>query len=188
MTVVYDDGFVAYLNGEEIARGNMPAGVVRFDTAASRSLEPTSVSFEVPVKLLRSGRNVLSVSVHNFDIDSSDLTFMAVLVPFLDVVGDGDCEGGPVPSFRRGDVGNDGVVDVSDVVRLLLSLFTAGGASECPDAGDFDDDGVVNVTDVVSLLAYLFQSGGSPSLPGTSCGEDPTPDGLGFCAFTGCAD
>ena len=188
MTVVYDDGFVAYLNGEEIARGNMPAGVVRFDTAASRSLEPTPESFEVPVKLLRSGRNVLSVSVHNFDIDSSDLTFMAVLVPFLDVVGDGDCEGGPVPRFRRGDVGNDGVVDVSDAVRLLLSLFAAGGLSECRDAGDVDDDGVVNVTDAVSLLAYLFQSGGPPSFPGTSCGEDPTPDGLGFCAFTGCGD
>ena len=81
----YDDGFVAYVNGVEIARslvgGNPPA----FDTHASALHEATLYQSGVPERFslnqnqvdvfLREGTNVLSIQVHNFDgLQSSDLS------------------------------------------------------------------------------------------------------------------
>ena len=186
-TIVVDDGFVAYLNGQEIARDNMPGGVPLHDTEASSSREPTAVSFAVPTELLREGRNVLAVSVHNAGLGSSDLSFMAVLVPFIDEGPDVDCNGEPIPKFRRGDVGNDSAVDVSDVVTLLLSLFAGEAAPECPDAADIDDDGAMTLSDAVSLLNYLFEGAAAPAFPSVRCGEDLTEDELGDCSTSGCA-
>ncbi|MBZ0239021.1 MAG: hypothetical protein K8M05_42315, partial [Deltaproteobacteria bacterium] len=81
--VMYDDGFVAYLNGTEIARGHMPSGTV---TATTRSLGHEAQNeydaFDVSGLrgLLRDGQNVLAVEVHQVDASSSDLVFDAALV------------------------------------------------------------------------------------------------------------
>ncbi len=83
----YDDGFVAYLNGEEIARSFMPSGTPSFNTLASgrhealiyQGGEPESFSLSNWESLLRAGSNVLAVQVHNANATSSDLT----LIPFL---------------------------------------------------------------------------------------------------------
>ncbi|MHC4784303.1 MAG: hypothetical protein ACYTE0_14865 [Planctomycetota bacterium] len=39
LEIDYDDGFVAYINGQEVARANMPAGQPLFDTLASSGHE-----------------------------------------------------------------------------------------------------------------------------------------------------
>ena len=68
LKLVRDDGALVYLNGNEIARDNLPAGEINFDTralsAAGGDEESAERSFDVPTNLLRSGRNVLAVEVH----------------------------------------------------------------------------------------------------------------------------
>ncbi len=87
--VDYDDGFVAYLNGTEIARANV--GTVgtppSFDTFADVAREaeiyaggkPERYDIEDFYSILNEGENVLAVQVHNVQLYSSDMT----LIPFL---------------------------------------------------------------------------------------------------------
>jgi len=63
-----------------------------------------------------------------------------------------------------GDVQNDGVVNVGDVVYLVTYLYKGGPAPVCPsDRGDVNNDEVINVGDVVYLVTYLYKSGPAPS-------------------------
>ena len=88
----YDDGFVAYINGVEIARANMDnrGAFPRFDVFATGSHEaliyqgfvPGSFSVSNPEALLKTGQNILAIQVHNSDVISSDLS----AIPFLSVV------------------------------------------------------------------------------------------------------
>ncbi len=73
----YDDGFVAYLNGTEVARRNFD-GVPAWDSLASASHDDTAaVIFEAidlsdSIDLLRSGNNVLAIQGLNVSLTSSD--------------------------------------------------------------------------------------------------------------------
>jgi tetratricopeptide (TPR) repeat protein len=78
LRVRFDDGFVAYLNGEDIARHN--AGrhgeVLSHDRTASHGVGglPVELSIPLPERLVRRGGvNVLALRVLNQDVDSSDL-------------------------------------------------------------------------------------------------------------------
>ena len=87
--VDYDDGFVAYLNGVEIARenlgttGNIPAfnqfADVSREAAIYQGGEPEKFVVENIGSLLQTGENVLAMQVHNVELYSSDLT----LIPFF---------------------------------------------------------------------------------------------------------
>ena len=47
-SIDYDDGFVAYINGVEVARANMPGGTPDYNTGASSSREAgTPVTFDL---------------------------------------------------------------------------------------------------------------------------------------------
>ncbi|MCP4792480.1 MAG: hypothetical protein GY882_04020, partial [Actinomycetia bacterium] len=70
-----DDGCIAYLNGTEIARVNMPSGTVDEETVASSSIYTDArTRFGLPVDpdLLIEGTNVLAVEVHQADTASAD--------------------------------------------------------------------------------------------------------------------
>ena len=83
ISVDYDDGFVAYLNGTEIARANMD-GKGAFPPYTSNTSGfgdeglvdplPFTISKETLQSLLIQGENVLAVQVHNESTSSSDLT------------------------------------------------------------------------------------------------------------------
>jgi len=81
LNVEFDDGFVAYLNGVEIARSNVPAGPLSFDTAASGGHEVSNgvETFSVDPALLLPGDNVFAVQVLNVSLGSSDLSFLPTL-------------------------------------------------------------------------------------------------------------
>jgi hypothetical protein len=76
------------------------------------------------------------------------------------------------------DTNQDGEVDVSDALRLLLHLFADVGPLPCVGADvqsggnlallDGDGNGLVNLTDTIYLLVHLFR-GGPPPVLGTSC-------------------
>ena len=77
------------------------------------------------------------------------------------------------------DANEDGVLDVSDAVRLLRQLYL-GEPAELPCEGeviseggnlvllDANGDSSVNLTDAVHLLSFMFQQGSGPAL-GAEC-------------------
>jgi hypothetical protein len=78
-----DDGAVAYLNGVEVARDNMPDGPITPQTLASSAVGPeaerTFHTIELPASALVAGRNLLAVEVHQASVESSDLSFQVEL-------------------------------------------------------------------------------------------------------------
>ena len=95
----------------------------------------------------------------------------------------GEEEPPPDPVFVRGDANEDGSVDISDAVSVLLHLFVAAVETRCEDALDSNDDGTVDISDPVATLNFLFL-GGTPLSPG--CGPDSTADGIGCLSHAGC--
>ena len=77
MKIRVDDGFVAYLNGSEIQRWNMPDGIVAVDT---RALKPLSAPeeqlhhiFDLSSSTILPGKNLLAIEVHQINNQSTDL-------------------------------------------------------------------------------------------------------------------
>jgi hypothetical protein len=68
-----------------------------------------------------------------------------------------------LPSFVRGDVNGDGVIDLGDVVFLINYLYRDGQAPNPLEAGDTNSDGQINLGDVVYLIDYLFRGGSPPA-------------------------
>jgi PKD repeat protein len=64
--------------------------------------------------------------------------------------------------FIRGDVNDDGVIDISDIVYLLNYLFINGPAPDPLWLGDATCEGVIDASDLVYLLNYLFAHGPAP--------------------------
>ncbi|MBX9850489.1 MAG: CotH kinase family protein [Cytophagaceae bacterium] len=111
--VDYDDGFVAYLNGVEIARSaNMPGTPPGYNNQTDAGHEATVYvtpgSFEAfPISLatlratLVNGNNVLAIQVHNVSPSSSDLTIR----PYLSfAMKDAGTQFGATPSWFTGSV------------------------------------------------------------------------------------
>ncbi|MEO1257858.1 MAG: CotH kinase family protein [Bacteroidota bacterium] len=81
----YDDGFVAYINGVEVARSNMDGAAPAYFEEATALHEATMYSGGLPEDfvlnssqlngLSLSNENVLAIQIHNYDgLNSSDLT------------------------------------------------------------------------------------------------------------------
>jgi len=77
IALLVDDGAVAYLNGQEIARVNMPSGRIYYATTASQAIANENVftEFQVSPALLKSGVNTLAVEVHQTRGDRTDISF-----------------------------------------------------------------------------------------------------------------
>jgi len=75
---VVDDGIIAYLNGVEVYRYNMPTGAVDFNTPASTVIGLASkVTAELPITAVRSGTNLLAVELHQTVAADPDIIFGA---------------------------------------------------------------------------------------------------------------
>ena len=87
LDIDYDDGFVAYINGQEIARSNISGLPPAFNAFSPTDREaqmftgglPDRFTIEDIEGLLQNGNNVLCVQVHNVSTVSSDFT----VIPFL---------------------------------------------------------------------------------------------------------
>jgi len=76
LRVRYDDGYVAYLNGQELARAGMPTGTIGYNTQASGSGSGSAYEEKdvLPHKgKLVLGLNVLAVELHQNQPTSSDI-------------------------------------------------------------------------------------------------------------------
>ncbi len=90
-----------------------------------------------------------------------------------------------LPNYTRGDVNDDGAVDVADPISLLGFLFSGGLAPGCEDAADGNDDGDLNVADGITILNFLFVGSGPLPDP-TACDVDPTDDMLDCADSASC--
>lgn len=74
-----DDGAIVYLNGEEVARQNMPGGEVAYDQFATSVVaaanESTYFEIDIPRSQLRVGENTFAVEIHQVNASSSDISF-----------------------------------------------------------------------------------------------------------------
>jgi hypothetical protein len=77
--IVRDDGAVVHLNGTEVYRTNMPAGMVDYLTTASSALggaaESATNYVAVDPSLMNTGDNILAVEIHQANPTSSDISF-----------------------------------------------------------------------------------------------------------------
>jgi len=60
------------------------------------------------------------------------------------------------PSYLRGDVDNDGNVDIADVTALIDYLLSGNATNVNLDAADCDQNGEIAIKDVTSLIDYLL--------------------------------
>jgi len=106
LSMDYDDGFVAYLNGTEIARANITGTPPSYNKLTNSDHEAqmyqggTPDHFVIDSVLLKSvlvnGNNVLAVQTHNSSATSSDLSSS----PFLSfAIRNGDVYFKPVPAW-----------------------------------------------------------------------------------------
>ncbi len=84
-----DDGFIAWINGLEVVRFNVPEGELGFNATASAAATPDPAVFnDYPIanapNVLKPGDNLIAVQVFNVNIGSSDLVFDASLQAEVD--------------------------------------------------------------------------------------------------------
>jgi hypothetical protein len=87
LNIRYDDGFVAYINGAEVVRANMPiTGTFPFNTFANGTHRARGYEFfdlTQAQRLLANGPNVLAIELHQATKISPDLLFDALLTSSL---------------------------------------------------------------------------------------------------------
>jgi hypothetical protein len=66
------------------------------------------------------------------------------------------------PAPPCGDVDDNGMVNVSDIVYFVAYVFGYGPAPRYHICGDVDCDRLVNVSDIVYLISFVFADGPAP--------------------------
>lgn len=84
-----DDGFIAWINGVEVVRFNVPEGELGYTATASAAATPDPAVFnDYPIAtastVLKPGDNLIAVQVFNVNIGSSDIVFDASLQAEVD--------------------------------------------------------------------------------------------------------
>ena len=88
LNLIYDDGCVIYVNGQEVERVNMPSGTITHTTfAASTVNNNASTSAIIPASFLESGINIIAIEMHNRSKGSSDISLNAQLISNQDNIG-----------------------------------------------------------------------------------------------------
>ena len=90
-----------------------------------------------------------------------------------DTDGDGLGDVCDCPIIVTGDVDENGVINSSDIIAMVVYVFKSGPAPlPCPAAADVDCSGTVTSTDIIFTVNHVFKSGPPPCdvcplLPGT---------------------
>jgi len=79
LKVLRDDGAIAYVNGTEMLRENMPSGPVGYRTYALKSQERFEKDRAISKAPFTTGTNTLAIEIHQWRPGSSDIAFDAEL-------------------------------------------------------------------------------------------------------------
>ncbi|UCG55653.1 MAG: SMP-30/gluconolactonase/LRE family protein [Phycisphaerales bacterium] len=191
LSILRDDGAVAYLNGREVARSNMPTGPVDYHTivrgyAVGSSEEDTFFDYDVDPGYLLEGDNVVAVEVHQYAgqgrdyITSSDTSFDMELVASGSFSWSSRCPDATRPAVYIPSAGIH-TLDIwmrEDGLKLDRVLLTADPDYDPADSepaesaygpageitADLNSDGLVNMTDFVRLSEFWLQKADTMSL------------------------
>ncbi len=171
LDIDYDDSFVAYLNGEEIARANIEGSPPFFNATAITDREaqiylgnsPERYKVENPRALLQNGTNTLAIQVHNISSTSSDLS----IIPYLTAIYNAPTEEGTVPPSL-----------IPSGARFLHTNFKIASAGETlylfNSAGEFMDS--LRVEGLISDVSIgIPAEGGSLQIFDTPTPNAPNP-------------
>ncbi|HWB05187.1 MAG TPA: metallophosphoesterase family protein [Verrucomicrobiales bacterium] len=104
LAIAFDDGFICYLNGKEVVRDNVENSLGTAKGVKSHEAKGNFRYYAVRKgkEILKPGKNVIGIEIHNDDAGGSDLT----LDPYL-VIGDGTEEIPPPPPEDGKDPSDD---------------------------------------------------------------------------------
>jgi hypothetical protein len=182
---IIDDGAIAYLNGVELLRVNMPAGPVNYSTLASGEIGDAvlgSWSYILPQALVP-GTNVLAVEVHqgpSFSVYSRVITNAGPLAywrlgersgPALDSGASSGAQNGTYAGFAASNLGQAGPQPSDTIVSRPLTGFEADNAS--PRFGGSSrmtvpDTGVFNFASARVFTLEAWVKGGSAQEAGAA--------------------
>ncbi|MHC4519561.1 MAG: lamin tail domain-containing protein, partial [Planctomycetota bacterium] len=179
MGIQYEDGFVAFLNGVEVARDNF-SGALRWDAAADGDradalrAEPVFFDLSAHKGLLRDGRNVLAVAALNDE--ASNATFFVspeltgsgdVIVPQYFVAptpgqansaGPLDIVATPQPSYPRGLYDGPFSLELACDTPAATIRYTTDGTTPTQTSG-FTYGGPIAVDATTCLRVAAFRPG-----------------------------
>lgn len=127
LNIDFDDGFIAYINGHEVARDNIAAGSVQYDTSATLTREagnPIDFDLTNNISYLVKGNNVLAIEVHNKGLNSSDLS----LIPLLKIETTSSKNNTSTNSSPTVNAGPDKVVTENETVQMSASASDSDGS------------------------------------------------------------
>jgi len=58
-------------------------------------------------------------------------------------------------TFLLGDVNNDAVLDILDIVLMVNYILGSGDIQ--PNTADMNDDGIIDILDIVNLVNIIIQ-------------------------------
>ena len=143
--IQYDDGFVAYLNGNEVARDNVPMGTPSWNSTAvgSRSnfaavafAEFNLTSF---IGQLMAGTNTLAIHGLNAAADDVDFLLTPRLISFQASVADPNLPGQYLDVPTPNTINSAGSAGVSDVANVQINEIVARGSDLADEDGDTPD-------------------------------------------------
>jgi hypothetical protein len=149
--VRYDDGYVAYLNGTEIARKNFTGTPDGNSSALSNHNDNVAITFEAVdvsahIGLLQAGvENVLAIHAMNVSTGSSDFLIDAELKVSASPVGGGN--GGAIAPTA---IQYTGAFPIDSTTKVRARVRTAGGDwSALNEAVFFQDPAVIVVSEIM---------------------------------------
>ncbi|HXG49471.1 MAG TPA: lamin tail domain-containing protein, partial [Methylomirabilota bacterium] len=142
LSVTVDDGAVAWLNGTEVGRINLPEGPLAYNSAAVLAEERRTMTSANIASLLVPGSNVIAIQAFNANLGSSDLNMDAVLTAELD----------EAPTITLTDPAPSTTVTELTLINVVFSESVSG-----VDAADLLINGVAATgMQVVSPREYVF--------------------------------
>ena len=146
--MLWDDGYIAYINGQRVNSQNPPTIVAYNQPASSDTHEsccggncaPEQFDLSSYADLLVPGYNVLAIQAHNASKTSSDFLF----IPSL------SCTIQPTP----GDTEPDGDIDLNDFAVFSQAWLSQDGQAAYVAVCDIDSsqDGTINISDILVFV------------------------------------
>jgi hypothetical protein len=140
--VLFDDGVVIYLNGEEVYRGNLTAGTITNSTLAlTAGNENIYEDFVVAKGKIKPGANVIAVEVHQNSSSSSDISFdLQLSTVILGNVVTTTTSAATVSGSANTDVVMEAFFDsVEPINGIVINEFSAASVGYEDEKGEQED-------------------------------------------------
>lgn len=167
---------VVMLDTENAGFVNVVDGMFNFLGLGSIQFTANSATLSIPLTIVGSTTAVDFTTIIGTVAQPTDA---------LEVIGTVTTSGGGT-EFLRGDALNDGVVNLTDALNILLYAAGEVPAPSCLAACDTDANGAINLADSILLLNYLFLQGSPPAAPFPDCDTDAGT--LSCDSYTGCTN